>query len=89
VQEDPPRNVVSIGIYAEASRAAEAVELARQAGFTAQARDRTDMADVFWLDIDRDDNGGLPPMDLLGAGRSEAMPPLELRPCPAPATPAG
>jgi hypothetical protein len=89
VKEDPPRNVVSIGVYAEASGAAEAVEIARKTGFTAQESDRTGPADVVWLDIDRHDNGGLPPMDLLGAGRSEAMPPLEMRPCPATATPAG
>ena len=89
VRDDTPGNVVSIGVFADAGRAADAVEAARKAGFAAQTSDRTRTSDVFWLDIDRHENGGLPAMDLLGTGRAESQPPLEMRPCPAIAAPAG
>ena len=89
VRDDTPGNVVSIGVFAEASRAADAAEVARTAGFAAQTSDRTRTTEVFWLDIDRHENGGLPGIDVLGTGRAESQPPLELRPCPAIAAPAG
>jgi hypothetical protein len=89
VRDDTPGNVVSIGVFADPGRAADAVEAARKAGFAAQTSDRTRTSDVFWLDIDRHENGGLPAMDLLGTGRAESQPPLEMRPCPAIAAPAG
>jgi cell division septation protein DedD len=89
VRDDSPGNVISIGVFAEASRAAAAVEAARKAGFAAQTSDRTRTADAFWLDIDRHENGGLPDMDLLGTGRAGSEPPLEMRPCPAIAAPPG
>lgn len=89
VSDDTAANAVSIGIFDTASRASEAVDVARRAGFAAAASARTRAADVFWLDIDRQENGGLPPFDQLGAGPSEAEPSLEFRPCPASAAPAG
>ena len=89
VREDPPANTVSLGVFAEAGRAAAVGEIARQAGFAAQISVRTRSADVVWLDVDRRENGSLPGLDVLGAGADASGPPLELRACPASGTPAG
>jgi len=89
VREDPPSNTVSLGVFGEAARAAQVVEIARKAGFTPQVSDRTRTSDVFWLDVDRLENGSLPDFDALGARTADSAPPLELRACPASPAPAG
>jgi hypothetical protein len=89
VRDDTAANAVSIGAFDSASLASEAVGAARRAGFAAVASARTRAADVFWLDIDRQGNGGLPALDQLGAAPAEAEPPLQMRPCPASDAPAG
>ncbi len=89
VSEDPPSNTVSLGVFGESARAAEVAEVARKAGFTPEVSERTRTADVFWLDVDRLENGSLPGLDALGSAAAKAAPPLELRACPASAPPAG
>lgn len=74
--------VVSIGVYADPDKAAEAAEAARAAGFEPVNAARLREEDVTWLEVDRQANGGLPAMEQLQAtapGRSST---LQLRPCP-------
>lgn len=87
VNDGSPGNTVSVGVFGDPVRAAQAVETARKAGFTAEVSDRTRPADVWWLDVDRRQNGSLPGPELLGPGTRE--PPLVLRACPAAAPPPG
>lgn len=89
VSEDPPSNTISLGVFGEPARAADAAEVARRAGFTPEVSPRTRATDVFWLDIDRLENGSLPGLDAIGPAAGVAAPPLELRACPAAAAPAG
>jgi hypothetical protein len=79
--DEPPGNVVSLGVFGEAARAAQAASIARQAGFTPRTEDRFRTEDVFWLDVDRRANAGLPGLEVF---RGEGSQPtrLELRPCP-------
>lgn len=79
--EEPPGTVVSLGVFADAGRAGEVAGLARDAGFEATVGDRFRTADVFWLDIDRRDNAGLPGIEELQAGEG-APARLELHACP-------
>jgi hypothetical protein len=80
--DEPPGNVVSLGVFGEAAKAAEAAAIARKAGFTPKTEDRFRKEDVFWLDVDRQANGGLPGLEVFqGEGRPPAR--LELKPCPA------
>ncbi len=88
VGDGTPGNTVSIGVFGEPARAAAAVAAARKAGFSAEVSDRTRQADVWWLDVSRQDNGGLPALEALGVTRAND-PPLELRACPAQPKPAG
>jgi len=88
VSDGTPGNTISIGVFKEPARASSAVATARKAGFAAEVSDRTRQADVWWLDVDRQENGGLPTLEALGVTRSSA-PPLELRACPAATKPAG
>jgi hypothetical protein len=88
VAEQAASNTISLGVFGDPVRAAQAVEVARKAGFTPEVSDRTRTADVYWLDVDRLENGGLPGVDALGPAAGPAAPPLELRACPA-AAPAG
>jgi hypothetical protein len=87
VNDGSPGNTVSVGVFSDPARAAQAAETARKAGFAAEVSDRTRPADVWWLDVDRLQNGSLPSLEALGAANRE--PPLELRACPAAGTPAG
>jgi hypothetical protein len=80
--DEPPGTVISLGVFADAQRANDVAGLVRDAGYVATVGDRFRTADVFWLDIDRRSNVGLPALEGLQA--SEGAPPrLELRPCPA------
>jgi hypothetical protein len=78
-------SVVSIGVYGEPGRALEAAAAAQKAGFTTVTEDRFRVADVFWLDVDRTANAGLPGLEVFQGDRTPATR-LELRPCPLPET---
>ena len=90
--DEPPGNVVSLGVFGDAGRAAQVIATAKQAGFAPHAEDHFRTEVVFWLDVDRDANAGLPGLEVFGAPAGQA-PRVELRACPAadpvmPATPA-
>ena len=74
--------VVSLGVFAEPERAAEAASKARSAGFRPIATDRYADARVHWLDVDREANAGLPSLDDLAVG-GPPEPALQMRACPA------
>jgi hypothetical protein len=79
--DEPPGNVVSLGEFADPAKAAEAAAAAQKAGFTTLTEDRFRQADVFWLDVDRQANEGLPGLEVFqGAGAQPTR--VELRPCP-------
>ncbi len=81
VNDGSPGITVSLGVFADAGRAEDVVELARSAGFSAQVSERYRTAQVFWLDMDRTANAGLPNLeDLRGPGISPVS--FELRACP-------
>ena len=81
--EEPPGNVVSLGVFSDAGRAAQVIATAIQAGFTPKVEDRYRAEDVFWLDVDRNTNAGLPGLEMFriqdGGGAR-----VELRACPDP-----
>lgn len=81
--DEPPGNVVSLGVFADAARTAQVVAAARKAGFSPKVNDRTRIEDVYWLDVDRNANAGLPGVDVF---RGADTPPgrLAVRACPAP-----
>jgi hypothetical protein len=76
-----PGNVVSVGVFSDPRRAAEVADSVARAGFTPQTTDRMRTLDVFWLDVDRQANGGMPELDDVGAPPEGGLP-LELRVCP-------
>ena len=79
--DEPPGNVVSLGVFGDPAKAAEAAATAQKAGFTTLTEDRFRQADVFWLDVDRQANAGLPGLEVFqGEGAQRTR--LELRPCP-------
>jgi hypothetical protein len=79
--DEPPGNVVSLGVFADPAKAAEAAAAAQKAGFTTLTEDRFRPADVFWLDVDRQSNEGLPGLEVF-QGEDAQPPRIELRPCP-------
>jgi hypothetical protein len=81
VTDGEPGNTVSLGVFADPARAAQVADLVVKAGFTPQTSDRLRTMDVFWLDIDRRENGSLPTLESLGAPPAGALP-LEFRACP-------
>ena len=89
VSDETAGNLISLGVFAEPERAAAVAERARQAGYATETSDRTRAADVSWLDVDRQANGGLPALDATGIEAGAGEPPLELRACPAAEAPAG
>jgi hypothetical protein len=74
-------SVISLGIFGGAAGAEEASRTARRGGLEVRTVERTREADVFWLDVDRQANGGLPAAEDLPAS-AEGAPAIELRPCP-------
>jgi hypothetical protein len=80
--DEPPGNVVSLGVFADAERSAKVIAIARKAGFTPKADDRFRLEDVFWLDVDRDANAGLPGLEVFRGAGGEGLR-IELRACPA------
>jgi SPOR domain len=83
VADDGPSSTVSIGVYADPQKAAEAAEAVARAGFTPATSDRTRQLEVLWLDIDRGENGGLPSLEQLGPPAAGGLP-YDLRACPSP-----
>lgn len=82
IAEEGTGTIISLGVFADEARARQAVTIARMAGFEPQVVDRLRPADVFWLDIDRRANAGLPALEDLQGRDPADSPPLELRPCP-------
>lgn len=74
-------SVISLGIFGGAAGAEEASRTARRGGLEVRTVERTREADVYWLDVDRQANGGLPSLEDLPAA-AEGATGLELRPCP-------
>jgi hypothetical protein len=81
ITDEGPGNVVSVGVFADPRRAAEVAEAVARAGFTPQTTERMRTLDVFWLDVDRRANGGIPELQDVGEPADGALP-LELRVCP-------
>ena len=81
VSDGEPVNTVSVGVYSDPRKAQEVAQKVTQAGLTPQLSDRRRTLDVYWLDIDRQANGSLPPIDVLGPVGEGALP-LEMRACP-------
>jgi len=82
IAEEGTGTIISLGVFADEARARQAVTIARMAGFEPQVVERLRPADVFWLDIDRRANAGLPALEDLQGRDPASSPPLELRPCP-------
>jgi hypothetical protein len=81
IGEEAPGNVVSIGVFASEAKATVVADAVVAAGFVPETSDRRRTLDVFWLDVDRQANGGIPePGDVASA--VEGGLPLELRACP-------
>ena len=81
LRDEAPGSVISLGIFESPERVAQVEGIARDAGFTPRTVDRFRAADVFWLDIDRRANAGLPEQGVLQGGE-ESRGRLELRACP-------
>lgn len=81
--DQPSGNVVSLGVFSDAGRSAQAIAIARQAGFTPIAEDRYKAQDVYWLDVDRDTNAGLPGLEMFRVQGDQGAR-IELRACPGP-----
>jgi hypothetical protein len=79
-------SVVSIGVYSDPLQAAAAAAAVTRAGFTAATADRRRTENVYWLDVDREANGGLPGLEAVPAPPAGGLP-LELRACPADSAP--
>ena len=55
---------MSLGVFGDPAKAAEASAAAQKAGFTTLKEDRFRQADVLWLDVDRQANEGLPGLEV-------------------------
>jgi hypothetical protein len=81
ITDEGTGNVVSVGVFADPRRAAEVAGTVARSGFTPQTTERMRTLDVFWLDVDRRANGGIPELGDVGEPAEGALP-LELRVCP-------
>lgn len=81
ITDEAPGTAVSIGVYANAAQAATVAATVERAGFAPETSDRFRTLDVFWLDIDRQANGGIPALEDLGPAEAESLP-REVRACP-------
>lgn len=86
--EEGVGTVVSIGVYTDPDKAAEAADAVRAAGFEPVNAARLREEDVTWLEVDRQANGGLPDMEQLQATAPGRSTTLQLRPCPPAPVPA-
>lgn len=81
--DEPPGNVVSLGVFSDPGRATEVVAMATQAGFTPLVEDSYRAENVYWLDVDRSANAGLPGLEMFRVQDGGATR-VELRACPEP-----
>jgi hypothetical protein len=81
--------VVSLGVYADPARTAEVARLARVAGFEPRMVDRLRATPTTWLDVDRQDNGGLPAIEQLQLPGGTRLVEIGLGACPEPSVPTG
>jgi hypothetical protein len=81
VNDGSPGNTVSLGVFADRARAEEVAGIVRKAGYTPEMSDRLRTMDVFWLDIDRAENGGIPSLEAAQPNPANGLP-LEMRACP-------
>jgi hypothetical protein len=79
---EAPGTVISLGVFADRAAAVQAETIARMSGLEPRTVERRREADVFWLDIDRRESGGLPALEQLEAGAEGRLPPIELQRCP-------
>ena len=79
--DEPPGSIVSLGVFADVGRSAQVIAIARKAGFKPQAQDYYRTEDVFWLNVDRDANAGLPGLETFRV-HDGPVPRTELRACP-------
>jgi hypothetical protein len=86
VSDGEPINTVSVGVYADPGKARDVAQTVSKSGLAPQLSDRRRTLDVFWLDIDRQANGSLPPLEVLGPFDDGTLP-LEMRACPRIASP--
>jgi len=82
LDEDNGGATISLGIFGGAAGAAQAEKIARDAGFQPTSGERTRESDVFWLDVDRQANGGLPTTEDVTGPRPGGPETIELRACP-------
>lgn len=82
VDAEEEGTTLSIGVYADAVKAAAIAKTVQDAGFTPETSDRLRTLEVSWLDVDRQVNGGLPAMEDLGEPPAGALP-YDMRACPA------
>ena len=81
VSDGSPGNTVSLGVFSDRGKAGQVAETVRKTGFTPETSDRLRTMDVFWLDIDRQENGSLPPLEAIEAGPADS-PPITTKACP-------
>jgi hypothetical protein len=82
LSDGTPGNTVSLGVFGDRAKAEQVAETIRRAGFAPETSDRLRTMDVVWLDIDRQSNGGLPPLEALQPEAAASLP-LEIRACAA------
>jgi hypothetical protein len=78
----PGTTTISVGVFKDPAGAAEAADAVRRAGLQPRVTERMRTADVTWLDVDRQANGGLP--DIADVRGGQESPALEMRACPSP-----
>jgi hypothetical protein len=83
LRDDPPGTDISLGIFNDSGRAGEIADVATKLGLVTQTTDRIRPEDVFWVDVDRQANAGLPSLEVLQGEGGDGPGRLELRPCPA------
>lgn len=86
VSDGEPVNTVSVGVFADPRKAHEVAQVVTKAGLAPQLSERRRTLDVYWVDVDRQSNGSLPPLDVVAPVEAGALP-LEMRACPRAATP--
>ncbi len=82
VTDEQDGTVVSLGVHSDPARTEATVSAARSAGFEPRVVDALRVADVVWVDVDRQASGGLPAPEQLQPAEPGRTVPLVLRPCP-------
>jgi len=79
---EAPGTAISLGVYADRARTEQAETIARMSGFEPRTVERLREADVFWLDIDRQESGSLPSLEQFDAEAQSRLPQIDLQRCP-------